>query len=99
MHFLFLRYLHFFRRNAGLLSAPPIFTPTPRTQDRVPTSGISFNSSGATCATTRNQTVARPLKSFQWTDGSIDPDVRIHISGRFSDVCAELERLAALEAA
>lgn len=45
---------------------------------------------------------SRPLKSIQWIEsskGSAHPEKRMVISGRFADVCAELERLAAMDGA
>ena len=43
--------------------------------------------------------VARPLRVLRVADGSPSGAGRMVISGRMADVCAELDRLAALESA
>lgn len=39
----------------------------------------------------------KPLRIIQWTDGAEYGTRRIVMSGRFADICAELDRLVALE--
>lgn len=57
----------------------------------------------ATARRTSSSSVPRrPLRIIQWVDStdSAQPGAhRMVMSGRFSDICAELERLAALESA
>lgn len=39
----------------------------------------------------------KPLRIIQWADNAEHGARRIVMSGRFADICAELDRLAALE--
>lgn len=39
----------------------------------------------------------KPLRIIQWADNTGHGTRRIVMSGRFADICAELDRLAALE--
>lgn len=61
---------------------------------------------GATTATAgranSSTTTGKPLRIIQWIDSSdkAKPEARrMVMSGRFADICAELERLSALESA
>ncbi|MBJ2159110.1 hypothetical protein [Variovorax sp. IB41] len=54
---------------------------------------------GAPAPTTTATAPARPLRVVRVIDGKSQDRSRMVISGRMADVCAELDRLAALEAA
>lgn len=88
---------------ASTKALPPQVAPASRrvsTASKVSSVQSSWMTSGA-AASQGNATVRRPLRVVRFLEAGQTPAQvgRMVISGRMSDVCAELDRLAAREAA
>ena len=84
-----------------LMLAPSARSSTPESRaPAVRSAAVRASSSWPAAATSRRQTPRRPLRVVRVLDASNARAGagRMFMSGRMADVCAELDRLAALEA-
>lgn len=90
-----------------LFAADALFTPlqhfvraVARRFAAAPAPQIARHAAPSAVTSVRARAASRPLRVVRVVEGAASPSAgRMVISGRMADVCAELERLAALEAA